>query len=431
VSQTAGAVIERANPREIPMGLLLLCGAFLLLGALAFALGERATVWRAFHVNYLFWGSLAQGGVVLSCAFTIVGANWPGPVKRIAESLGAWIPVTFVLALIGILGRDHVYPWIAAPAPGKEAWLTVGRMYWMDLGFLAALTAASCLYLYHSMRPTLHGVADHLEDGTAKTLFARATSGWRGHAEESARAGRMMRILAPIICLLYAFGWSLITFDQIMSLTPTWYSNLFGAFVAWGGFLAAVAATAVLAVLHRDAPGFLGHITKSRMHDLGKMIFAFSVFWMYLFWSQYLVIWYGNLPEETQFFEARLGPMFLVEPGYTGWFWNFSIERLATAPFGVLSMVVWTCCWIVPFWVLLGQVPKKTPAILASVGAVVVLGFWLEHNLLIWPSLAPTDGGAWIGGIQLGIALGFLGAFTLVYLLYSRVFPSLAVPDAH
>jgi len=183
-------------------------------------------------------------------------------------------------------------------------------------------------------------------------------------------------------------------------------------------------------VLHRNAPGLQGEITQARMHDLGKMIFAFSIFWMYLFWSQYLVIWYGNLPEETQFFSARLGPQFLSEQGHYGWIWNFSWERMSAAPYGWHSMVVWTCCWIVPFWVLLGQRPKKTPAILGGVGAISVLGFWLERNLLVWPSLAPKDGLAWLGWIQLGIAAGFLGAFALVYLAYTRIFPSLAVPSA-
>jgi hypothetical protein len=189
-----------------------------------------------------------------------------------------------------------------------------------------------------------------------------------------------------------------------------------------------VAATALISVLHRNAPGLQGQITAPRMHDLGKMIFAFSVFWMYLFWSQYLVIWYGNLPEETQFFQARLGEMFLVEPGNTGWEWNFSWERLGESPFAWLSMWVWACCWIIPFWVLLGQRPKKTPAILGAVAAVVMLGFWLERNVLIWPSLTPNDGNAWLDGITIGIALGFLGAFTLVYLVFTRVFPALAVP---
>jgi hypothetical protein len=82
----------------------------------------------------------------------------------------------------------------------------------------------------------------------------------------------------------------------------------------------------------------------------------------------------------------------------------------------------------VPFCALLGQEPKRRPAILGTVAALVLLGFWLERNALVWPSLVPADGGAWFGAIQIGIALGFLGAFALVYLIFSRVFPTLPLP---
>ncbi len=159
------------------------------------------------------------------------------------------------------------------------------------------------------------------------------------------------------------------------------------------------------------------------MHDLGKMIFAFSIFWMYLFFGQYIVTWYANLPEETQWFEPRLGSQFMQDT----WYWASS--RL-DEPYVKLSMVAWVCCWWVPFWVLLGQEPKKTPAILGTVAFTVLVGFWLERNVLIWPALSPDDGGSWFGGIQIGIALGFVGAFSLVYLTYSRIFPTLLVPTA-
>jgi hypothetical protein len=79
--------------------------------------------------------------------------------------------------------------------------------------------------------------------------------------------------------------------------------------------------------------------------------------------------------------------------------------------------------------VLLGQRPKRTPTILGSVSAVVLVGFWLERNALVWPAFVPEDGGAWLGPIQLGIALGFLGGFALVFLLFSRVFPTLPLPQ--
>jgi hypothetical protein len=154
------------------------------------------------------------------------------------------------------------------------------------------------------------------------------------------------------------------------------------------------------------------------------MLFAFSVFWMYLFFSQYIVIWYGNLPEETQFFQMRLGSQFLQDT----WYWSWS--RLGE-PYVKLSLTAWFGCWVIPFWVLLGQAPKRTPVILGSVATASLVGFWLERNALVWPSLIPNDGMAWAGPIQFGIAAGFLGAFALVYLLFSRVFPTLPLPSDH
>jgi len=428
---SSAAVVERAHPRGVPGALTAICALLVLIGVGSFLLGlakDAATAWRAFHVNFLFWAGLAQGGAVIACIFVTVGAKWPGPVRRIAEGLAAWVPVSFVLALVGLIGRDYIYPWIAEPIPAKQAWLNVPRLAVMDLALLGILALFTLWFLYHSVRPTLHGVAG--QPGVPmKGLYERWTAGWRGQAEESARSLMLTRRIAPPLMLLFAFGYTVIAFDQVMSLTPSWYSNLFGAYFTWGGFLSAVCATAFAAVLLRNAPGFEGQITPARMHDLGKMIFAFSIFWMYLFWSQYLVIWYGNLPEETTFLQARLGDQFLVESGNQGWFWNFSLQRLSASPYGWLSMIVWACCWIIPFWVLLGQRPKKTPIILGTVALIEVFGFWLERNLLVWPSLVPADGASWVGLVQFGVAAGFLGGFLFVFLQYTRVFPSIALPE--
>jgi len=180
----------------------------------------------------------------------------------------------------------------------------------------------------------------------------------------------------------------------------------------------------ILTVLHANHPGLEGQVTKDRLHDLGKLIFAFSVFWMYLFFSQYLVIWYGNLPEETQYFRDRLGTEFLQST----WYWQGWAERVFGEPWAVVTLFTWVCVWVIPFWCLLGQRPKKTPWWLASVAGVSVFGFWLERNVLVWPSLVPEDTWAFLGWIQGGIAIGFLGAFVGVFLLYTRVFPGLAVP---
>ena len=273
------------------------------------------------------------------------------------------------------------------------------------------------------MRPALHGAADSAS-GLPRTLFQRWTANWKGEAAEREESEQKLRRMAPGICLLYAFGYSFIAFDQVMSLEPTWYSNLFGAFFAWGGFLSAVSVTTLLCVLHRGYPGLEGEITRSRLHDLGKMIFAFSIFWMYLFFAQYLVIWYGNLPEETSFIQDRLGSQFLQSTWHFAGFWG----RIWGEPWVKVTLAAWLCVWVIPFWCLLGQEPKKTWWFVGTIAGVSAFGFWLERNVLIWPSLVPGNTWAWLGWIQIGIALGFLGAFALVYLTFTRVFPSLAVP---
>jgi hypothetical protein len=218
-----------------------------------------------------------------------------------------------------------------------------------------------------------------------------------------------------------------------MSMEQTWFSSLFGVYVIWGGLLSALSLTAVIGILHRNSPGFEGQIGEKRMHDIGKLIFAFSIFWMYLFFAQYLVIYFGNLPEETLYLRDRLGPQFVMDKGYTeaawalAWAsWDFDWSRLEQG-YGWLSIVVWVFIWIIPFWVLLGQRPKKTVWIAGPVACGVVLGFWLERNLLIWPSVLKDEQLSWLGPVQIAIALGFAGAFALVFLVYSRIFPSLAV----
>src|SRR6266571_4236847 len=111
---------------------------------------------------------------------------------------------------------------------------------------------------------------------------------------------------AAILVLAYAFGYSLLAFDLMMSLAQKWVSSLFGAFYFMGSFLAALMMLAVLAITLRRAMGLGGIYTSRQQHDLGKLCFGFTVFWAYLMWSQFLVIWYGNLPEETYFIFYRL-----------------------------------------------------------------------------------------------------------------------------
>ncbi len=435
--RSAASATEKANPRGLPQPLTTICAVLTVLGVVAFVAGlmtDAQKTWLAFQSNFIFTTMLACSGLVLSCIYTIVGAGWCGPYRRFAEGLAAWLPVALVLSIVGVFGGHHLFEWIEHPMHGKEAWLNPTRVYVTDIGVMAVMTALAFAFLKASVRPTLKDLAENGQ-GFAQRMAAKWTAGWKGLEEERELSARRTGRLAPVICLLFAVGFSIFNFDQVMSLEQGWYSNLFGAYVCWGGILCAVAASALIGVLHRDTPGFEGQITESRMHDIGKLLFAFSIFWMYLFWAQYLVIYYGNLPEETFYLRDRLGPQFLIDKGYTAhafaqsWTsWDFDWARLLQG-YGWVTMAVWACCWIIPFWVLLGKKPKTTPWIAGPVACIVLLGFWLERNLLVWPSVIKDDMTSFLGPIQLAIALGFVAAYVLVYLVYSRVFPSLAVAD--
>jgi hypothetical protein len=419
----SASVRYRAHPREIPVVWLGGCLLLVAIGVVSFLVGLRSdprAAWLAYQSNFVFYATLSQAGVVLGSALVIVGARWAGPVRHVAESLAAWVPVSLVLAVVGTFGHEVIFAnWIHGAPPGKEGWLNLPRVFATDLGVMGVMTVLTIVYLKASFRPSLRDAAESAP--RARGLFQSWTRDWKGDEAEWEASQKRLRVLAPILCLLYAFGYTLIGFDQVMSLSPSWFSTIFGWYFCWGGWLSAVAATAFLCVLLRRSPGWAEEITKPRMHDLGKMVFAFSIFWMYLFFGQYIVIWYGNLPEETQFFQARLGSLFLQDS------WHFESAFL-DEPYVKTALVAGVGCWIIPFFVLLGQAPKKTPVILGTVTAISLGGFWLERNVLVWPSLVPGDGMSWAGPVQFGIALGFLGAFVLTFLVFSRIFPTLPLP---
>jgi len=427
---------ERANPGSLPQPLTSICLAFAVLGVVAFIGGvitDPQTTWLAYQANFIFFTMLACGGLTLTAIYSIVGAYWPGPYRRFAESLAAFIPIAFIFGVIGVFGGDYIFDWqLNGPMQGKEPWLNTTRFYATDLGLLGLMSFLTVIFLKASARPTLRDLAEN-GTGFAKKMAENWTAGWKGEEEERVASRARTAFIAPFICLTFGIGFAVFSFDQVMSMEQAWFSNLFGNFVCWGGILSAVAACALSGVFSRKLDGFEGEITERRMHDIGKLMFAFSIFWMYLFWSQYLVIYYGNLPEETYFLRDRLGDQFMIDKGYSAaafaksWAnWDFSWSRLQTG-YGWVSMGVWACVWLIPFWVLLGERPKKTPWIAGPVAATLLFGLWLERNLLIWPSVIKGDMLSWFGLIQTGIALGFLGIFMLVVLYYSRVFPTVAV----
>lgn len=353
-----------------------------LLGVVGFVAGimtgNQGHVWRSYLVNFLFWFSIAQGGIAVASAFYLTQARWGGPAAyRLAESFYLFIPVSFVLFWALFFGRDWLWPWVTRPVAKNPLWLNVPFFFAREGFALLLLTLLSLLFIRISRRVDVRQWALSNDDITLPPAAIRR--------------------LAPVVALTYAAVMSLVAFDLIMSLAPQWTSTLFGAYFFAGAFWSAIAAMSFSAVIlgRRLGPGNL-FTRESVLHDLGKFTFAFAVFWGYLLFAQYIVIWYGNLPNETFFLVVR-GAIIGGWYGYTPWM--------------PLTWSVFILVFILPFAVLMGARPKKTPAILGTVTLLGMIGMWIERYVLVVPSLKPYD--VSFGWVELLITLGFLGLFGL------------------
>jgi hypothetical protein len=174
----------------------------------------------------------------------------------------------------------------------------------------------------------------------------------------------------------------------------------------WTGFHGGVAAVAIAVALLRKPLGLTRFITPRQFHDLGKLVFAFSVFWMYLNWSQYVVIWYGLLPWEQEWFVHRF-----------------------SEPFTIFAQLVPILVFVIPFLGLLARPPKMVPGVLAFFAGMILVGHWLERFMLIVPSFWEEEATHFpLGFTEIGIGLGFLGVFVACYLWYARSYPLLPSP---
>jgi hypothetical protein len=385
-----------------PAGPLVSTGAGLaVIGLLAFALfalgDDPARAWRAYHVNFLFFTGLAIGGVVFSAAYRVSKGAWAGPLVRFAEGGAAFLPISLVAFLILFLGRHHLFPWIDHPTPVRGQWLTVSWVFWRDLASLVTVFGVAIAYVYHNLKPDVAALRDHAP-AERRDLYERVARGFTGTPEQMAANERRLDRLAPLFLVLYAYLFTLIAFDLIMSLAPYWYSTLFGWWFFMGAYLTGITTLGLMTVYWRRRLGLQQLIGRQQFHDLGKLVFGLSVFWTYLMFSQFLVQWYGNLPEETAF------------PFYRMW-----------GEWRPIAVLVGLMVFLIPFWGLIWVKSKITPFTFTVFVSVSVVGMWLERYLLVQPSL--TEHGPEFGLPEVGITAGFLGLFFLAYGWFARSFP--------
>jgi hypothetical protein len=349
------------------------------LGALSFlialAAGSGTHAWAVFLANLLFWSGLSAAGPAIAGIFELTEARWAARLRRIATTTVAFMPVSFVLFLLLMVGLRALYPWVAVPIPKKAAWLNVpffvlrtivgvGALYWVSVRFAKAVHASRA-----------------------------------GASEEPGRAERAR--LAVWLLFLFVIVGSLLGYDLVMSLDPHWFSGLLGGYVVVGMIYSGFAFLVILTGLHSfGRPGWV--MPPKEMQDLAKLVFATCILWIYFFWSQYLVIWYGNVPIETR----------------------YVLARLYADPWRCLALAAFFIGWVIPFSYLLGRLTGRPPEghrVLVAISCLSLLAIFIERMVLVLPSTL-QPGIASYGALDVLLTILMTLGFGALFVLSFRIF---------
>jgi hypothetical protein len=370
-----------------PRGVLGLCGGLTVLGGAALAAGliqspERAWLHVLLVSYYLL--SLGLGALVFVALQYVTGAGWSVALRRVPEAMAATLPVAALGLGIVFLAGPSLYPWASPPPEGAGAENPLRHAWWTQPFFLARAAFYLACWLL-------------LAVALVRTSRRQDRDGEPAHSRTNVR-------LSAIFLVVFAVTFWLASQDWLQSLDPEWSSTLFAVYQFAGLFLGGLAGITLLAVCLRWLGPFRDVLTGAHAHDLGKLLFGFSTFWMYLWFCQYLLTWYVNNPEEAAWFARRLRG---------GW-----------APLFFLNVVL---NWAVPFLVLMPRATKQRLGVLAAVSLVVLAGRWLDLYLQILPRSAgvPLAGAAW----EIALAAGAAGLFALVFLAALRTAALIPVRD--
>ncbi len=338
-------------------------------------------------INNVFFTGLSIIGVFFVAIQYVSQAGWSAAFKRVPESFGSWLPIAGVLMLVVFLiGNHDIFHWTHdylydendprydAIIAGKEGFLN----YWF---YLARLVLYFVIWYFFYRLLRKESLAEDLNGGT-------------GHYY------KMIKYSA-IFLIFFAVTSSTSAWDWIMSIDTHWFSTMFGWYVFASWFVSGLAAITLAVVLLKEA-GYLKMVNTSQLHDLGKYVFAFSIFWTYIWFSQFLLIYYANIPEESIYFVERLGSD-------------------VYSPIFFLNLIL---NFFFPFLVLMTRDSKRQNIFLKIVCVVVLVGHWFDFYLMVAPATMQQNGS--FGFIEIGVTLIYLAAFVFTIMLSLSKMPLVA-----
>jgi len=329
--------------------------------------------WPALLFNTYFYIGISVFGVFFVAMQYVSEAGWSIVLKRVPEAIMAALPVFSLIMLFimvaSIMHWNHIYHWLheGIMTVGHDDYdaIIAGKEAYLNASFFIIRTIIYLLgWNYFAKKLRSLSILEDREGGTGIHFKSVSTSAW--------------------FMVFFAVTSAMASWDWIMSIDAHWFSTIFGWYV-FAEWCAIGFTTVLLFTLYLKRQGYLQDVNENHIHDLGKWVFAFSLVWTYIWFSQFLLIWYANIPEEVTYFTARLE----VE-NYKFLFW--------------FSMII---NFIAPIILLMSRDAKRNNGRLIFVSCIILVGHWLNSYLLVTPGTLGTHGH--IGFTEIGIGLGFAG----------------------
>jgi hypothetical protein len=399
------AGIDRPTPARLKTVSLVLAGV----GLIVFVIGlfvKPDRVWQALFVNWLYFTSISSAGVMFVAVQRITTARWSRPIIRFLEGYVAFLPVAFVLILLILfVGRHHIFWWSNRVPEIREKAVYLNPPFFFSrvIGINFIMSALSVWFIYTSVRLDV-GILPEAGAKWARGMRERMRRGFRDERRELHSTHSLQGRLAVLLAFAFAYGWIVLSWDLSMSLDPHFQSTMYGWWFFMGAWVGALASWTVIVMAWRRYLGRYDLIQDKHFHDLGKLCFAFTAFWGYLTFGQYLVIWYGNMGEETHWMRLRL-----VE----GW--------------RVPTLIGVTLMFVLPFFGLLSRAAKVYLPTMLVLAMSTVLGLWMHRYIEVYPSIYGAVRNIPLGVWELGVTAGVLGVWGFCYLSFMDAFPRMRV----
>ena len=331
---------------------------------------------HAYLVAYCFFLAIALGGLFFVTLQHLTRAGWSVVVRRLAEALSQALPVMGILLVpllvVTLMGNHHLWEWTDIALVAKDHILTHKESYLNTTFFVVRMVVVFGIW---TLFARFFFIQSLKQDATGDWALTAKCEHW-----------------SPIAMILFALTLTVAAFDLMMSLSPHWFSTIYGVYYFAGCVLSGMA-TLILMAKFLQSRGFLkGVVTTEHYHDLGKLLFAFNFFWGYIAFSQFMLLWYANIPEETQFYLVR-------QEG--GWMW-FSLLLL----FGH---------FVIPFVGLMSRHAKRRANLVIFWAVWLLVAHWIDIAYLILPTMAGHGvvpaGVVTVGLTELATMVGIGGIF--------------------